>query len=208
MVRAAVCHPLATSPPKKVPAAAFSSVWNGCGSYCDAKALMVSAVSVTDADLNCCPTAKSSQYRSSAIICSLKLPHPCQIARVSAEIVSQPRGADNEGCPRPVAPSCDSVAGSKRSARNTTLVASRTCATNPHSRSRKPSVAPERATQSWTSLPNPTPRGHACLVRVHAAAWIGSNNAIPRLESLVTFRPRHPPELAGNLKTAAGHRNV
>src|SRR5262245_28766117 len=75
MVRAAVCQPLATSPPKKVPAAAFSSVWNGCGSYCDAKALIVSAVSVTDADLNFCPTARSSQYRSSAIVCSLKFPH-------------------------------------------------------------------------------------------------------------------------------------
>src|SRR5262245_24506468 len=104
MVTAAVCHPLATSPPKKVPAAAFSSVWNGCGSYCDAKALIVSAVSVTDPDLNFCPTAKSSQYLSSAIVCSLKLPHASQIARISVGIVSQRRNADNEGSPLLVAP--------------------------------------------------------------------------------------------------------
>src|SRR5262245_64081737 len=96
MVRAAVCHPLATSPPKKVPAAAFSSVWNGCGSYCDAKALMVSAVSVTELDLNFCPTAKSSQYRTSAIVGSLKLLHASQNARISAGIVSQSLRCQNK----------------------------------------------------------------------------------------------------------------
>src|SRR5262245_48000765 len=95
MVRAAVCQPLATSPPKKVPAAAFSSVWNGCGSYCDAKALIVSAVSVTEPDLNFCPTAKSSQYRSSAIVGSLKLSPASQNARISAGIVTQPSVGDN-----------------------------------------------------------------------------------------------------------------
>ena len=44
MVSAAVCQPLAASPPKNVPSAAASSRWNGCGSNAAANALMSSAV--------------------------------------------------------------------------------------------------------------------------------------------------------------------
>ena len=48
IVRAAVCQPLATRPPKNVFAAAFSSRWNGCGSNCDANALISAAVMVIE----------------------------------------------------------------------------------------------------------------------------------------------------------------
>ena len=60
---AAVCHPLATSSPKKVPRAASSSRWNGCGSNSRANALMRSAVTVTVPEPNFCPTWKSSKNR-------------------------------------------------------------------------------------------------------------------------------------------------
>ena len=53
---AAVCQPLAASPPKNVWRAASSSVWNGCGSNYRPNALMRSAVTVTVPVPNFWPT--------------------------------------------------------------------------------------------------------------------------------------------------------
>src|SRR5262245_44260675 len=65
MVRAAVCQPLATSRPNIERRAASSSRWNGCGSYCCAKAIIsFLSIRARPFGLNTCPTAKSSKYRS------------------------------------------------------------------------------------------------------------------------------------------------
>ena len=48
IVKAAVCQPLATSPPKNVAAAAASSRWKGCGSNWRCKRLDLSAVDRDD----------------------------------------------------------------------------------------------------------------------------------------------------------------
>jgi len=61
MVSAAVCQPLAASPPNSVAFAAVSSRWNGWGSYWAAK-LFISAVSTRRlAERKICPAAKSSR---------------------------------------------------------------------------------------------------------------------------------------------------
>src|SRR5204862_1657405 len=63
MVTAAVCQPLAASPPKIVSRAASSSRWNGCGSNSAAKALIRSLSIGSGPERKVCPTAKSSRYR-------------------------------------------------------------------------------------------------------------------------------------------------
>ena len=61
MVIAAVCQPLATSSPKKLPAAASASVWNGWGSHWLAKATAPSASSAYSPVVKRCPTLRSSR---------------------------------------------------------------------------------------------------------------------------------------------------
>ncbi len=73
IARAAVCQPLATSPPKMLPAAASSSRWNGCGSKSAANALMRSRSTVTDSEWKVWPTVRSSRYSGamSSMACSI-----------------------------------------------------------------------------------------------------------------------------------------
>src|SRR5439155_6403583 len=63
MVTAAVCQPLAASPPNIVSRAASSSRWKGCGSKSAAKVLMRSLSMRSCPDRKVWPTAKSSRYR-------------------------------------------------------------------------------------------------------------------------------------------------
>src|SRR5205807_2509848 len=61
MVSAAVCQPLAASPPKIVRLAAASSRWKGCGSNSAAKLLIRSGSTRIRPEPKVCPTAKSSK---------------------------------------------------------------------------------------------------------------------------------------------------
>src|SRR4029079_199971 len=76
MVIAAVCQPLATCPRKIDPPAASGAVWEGCGSYSRAKAMIASAVTSTSGDSKLSPTATSSKYtgaRASGLVAAMAL---------------------------------------------------------------------------------------------------------------------------------------
>ncbi len=64
---AQVCQPLAISPPKIVPRAAAGSVWNGCGSYFFAKAMISGSVTVCEPSTSVSPTLTSSKYLIGAV---------------------------------------------------------------------------------------------------------------------------------------------
>ena len=61
MVSAAVCQPLAASPPSRLVRAACSSRWKGCGSNSAAKVLIAASSTITDPLVKRRPTMRSSR---------------------------------------------------------------------------------------------------------------------------------------------------